>query len=87
MATKPQDILFDIWTKNDVGEIQKVIDAPSTFETTVDTRANKGNYSLAQFFDHYIEFMQNADFIYYGAEKPANVHNRIWIDTSKTNQE
>ena len=36
------------------------------FENVVDTRKDKGNYSLAQFFDNYMDYMKNTTFVYTG---------------------
>ena len=52
------------------------------FDNVVDTRKDKGNYSLAQFFD----FMKNTTFVYTGKTQPTNTHVGIWIDTSSSNQ-
>ena len=56
------------------------------FENVVDTRRDKGNYSLAQFFDNYMNFMKNTTFVYTGKTQPANSLIGIWIDTSSSNQ-
>lgn len=56
------------------------------FENVVDTRRGKGNYSLAQFFDNYMDFMKNTTFVYTGKTQPTNTHVGIWIDTSSSNQ-
>ena len=56
------------------------------FEYVVDTRRDKGNYSLAQFFDNYMDFMKNTTFVYTGKTQPTNTHVGIWIDTSSSNQ-
>lgn len=56
------------------------------FENVVDTRSDKGNYSLAQFFDNYMDFMKNTTFVYTGKTQPTNTHVGIWIDTSSSNQ-
>lgn len=56
------------------------------FENVVDTRRDKSNYSLAQFFDNYMDFMKNTTFVYTGKTQPANTHVGIWIDTSSSNQ-
>lgn len=56
------------------------------FDNVVDTRSGKGNYSLAQFFDNYINYMNNATFVYTGKTQPTNTHVGIWIDTSSSNQ-
>ena len=56
------------------------------FENVADTRRDKGNYSLAQFFDNYMDFMKNTTFVYTGKTQPTNTHVGIWIDTSSSNQ-
>ena len=56
------------------------------FENVVDTRKDKGNYSLAQFFDNYMDYMKNTTFVYTGKTQPTNTHVGIWIDTSSSNQ-
>ena len=56
------------------------------FENVVDTRSDKGNYSLAQFFDNYMDYMKNTTFVYTGKTQPTNTHVGIWIDTSSSNQ-
>lgn len=56
------------------------------FENVVDTRRDKGNYSLAQFFDNYMDFMKNTTFVHTGKTQPTNTHVGIWIDTSSSNQ-
>lgn len=56
------------------------------FDNVVDTRSGKGNYSLAQFFDNYIDYMKNTTFVYTGKVQPKNTHVGIWIDTSSSNQ-
>lgn len=56
------------------------------FENVVDTRSGKGNYSLAQFFDNYMDYMKNTTFVYTGKTQPTNTHVGIWIDTSSSNQ-
>ena len=56
------------------------------FDNVVDTRSGKGNYSLAQFFDNYMDYMKNTTFVYTGKTQPTNAHVGIWIDTSSSNQ-
>ena len=56
------------------------------FENVVDTRKDKGNYSLAQFFDNYMDYMKNTTFVYTGKTQPTTTHVGIWIDTSSSNQ-
>lgn len=56
------------------------------FDNVVDTRSGKGNYSLAQFFDNYMDYMKHTTFVYTGKTQPTNTHVGIWIDTSSSNQ-
>lgn len=84
MATEVIELLQDIAEKLDNGEMGRQVPFSSSFKNTVDTREGKTHYTLAQFFDHYMNFMQNADFIYYGSNEPTNKHIKIWIDTSKS---
>ena len=56
------------------------------FDNVVDTRKDKGTYSLAQFFDNYMDYMKNTTFVYTGKTQPTNTHVGIWIDTSSSNQ-
>lgn len=80
-------IANEVATKRDTGDLSEFTPFGATFETTIDIREGQGNYSLAQLFDSYIDYLKTADFLYYGTEAPVNNHNRIWIDTGHTNQE
>lgn len=84
--TAQKALLKDVAIKQDTGDLSSPTPVGATFANVVDSRASKGNYTLQQFFDSYMAYMQAADFTYYGAEKPSNPHIRIWIDTSTTNQ-
>ena len=57
-----------------------------SFNNVIDERSNKGNYSLAQFFDSYDNFLKTSFFVYRGNTKPANTKIALWIDTSTDNQ-
>ena len=46
--------------------------------------ADDKTYSLQQFYESYLAFIQNADFIYYGETAPQNSRIRIWIDTGSS---
>lgn len=60
----------------------------ATFVDVVDAeRSGATGYSLDQFFDSYMKYMQEADFVYSGNIKPTNPHIKLWIDTGTTNQE
>lgn len=73
--------------KQDNGSMGTPYKVGASFEEIIDERKGKGNYTLAQFFDNYLEFMKNTTFVYEGPTKPENQHIGIWIDTSKTNQD
>lgn len=60
----------------------------ATFSDVVDAdRSGATGYSLDQFFDSYMRFMKEANFVYAGDVKPQNSHIKIWLDTSVTNQD
>lgn len=60
----------------------------ATFSDIVDTdRTGATGYSLDQFFDSYISFMNEYPFTYVGNEEPDNHHAFLWIDTGHTNQD
>lgn len=60
----------------------------ATFSDVVDAdRSGATGYSLDQFFDSYMRFMKEANFVYAGDIKPQNNHIKIWLDTSVTNQD
>lgn len=54
----------------------------ATFNDIVDgERSGASGYSLADFFDNYMSFMNNSFFVYRGTNEPTNTHIGIWIDT------
>ena len=77
----------DVAEKQDTGVMGQTLDIGVPFENVFDQRLDKDGYNLAQFFDNYMDFITSAYFMYYGAEEPTNSHIKIWIDTSKTNQD
>lgn len=79
-------LVTKVLRKNETGELQTPVTIGVDFDNVIDTRSNKGGYSLAQFFDAYVDYMNGTDFIYYGANQPQNTHTALWIDTSVTNQ-
>lgn len=85
MAQK--NLVNQVGVKSDTGEMGSYYSFGATFSEIVDTRTNKGNYSLAQFFDNYMSFMKNTTFVYTGKTTPKNTHVGIWIDTNKTNHD
>ena len=78
-------LVRQVTVKGEDGQLGNPYSIGATFEEIVDTRAGKGNYSLAQFFDNYVDFMNSTSFIAYGDTKPTNTHVRFWIDTSSSN--
>ena len=77
--------LQNVAVKQDTGDVGTPVPISATFENVIDNREGKGNYTVAQLFDAFMDFITNADFVYYGAEPPANEHMRIWIDTAHKN--
>lgn len=67
------------------GILSSPVSLGANFENVIDERLNKGNYSLAQFFDSYIDFIKNSYFVHYGKTAPVNSHTSIWIDTNYDN--
>lgn len=61
---------------------QDVID---TDGVSIDGEVNK-RFTLKQFYDNYLSFMDEADFVYYGVDDPTpNERIKIWIDTNHNN--
>lgn len=89
MADKVKTLAYGIQQKTEVGQLypDPPVNFGADFKDIVETEAKYGHpYTLRQFFDNYMDFMQSADFIYYGTAAPSNSHVKIWIDTSTTNQ-
>lgn len=85
MATKP--LVKDVGIKQENGLApDPYYKFGAAFSEIIDDRSGRGNYTLAQFFDDYTEFMKTTTFVYSGANKPVNKHVGIWIDTSQSNQ-
>lgn len=80
-------LVKEVAQKSQEGQLQTPVQFGVKFEDVIDTRSGKGNYSLAQLFDAYIDYMKNANFVYSGDTKPVNTHMSLWIDTSITNHE
>lgn len=78
-------VLWDVAEQQETGTPSSPVKIGVSFDNVIDTNNQTPNYSLTQFFKHYMDFMENADFIYYGAIEPKNKHVRMWIDTSQTN--
>ena len=56
----------------------------NSFENVVDSETG---YSLSDFLDNYLQYMQDNNFTIVSAEEPTNTHAKIWIDTSSSNIE
>ena len=84
MATN-KTVVKRVVQKTETGMITDDMDIGVDFDSVVDTRSDKGNHSLSQFFDNYVEFSENYDFMYRGASQPTNKHALIWIDTNQNN--
>lgn len=70
--------------KNEEGTLGNDYKFGTTFEEVIDGRASKGGYSLAQFFDNYMDFMNNSFFVYRGENEVTNTKMGVWIDTGET---
>lgn len=81
------NLVNQVGVKNDSGEMGAFQNIGTSFANIIDTRTNRGNYSLEQFFDNYMNFLKTATFIYSGPTQPTNTHIGIWLDTNKTNQD
>lgn len=84
MASK--NVVNKVYQKDEAGLLDSGHAIGATFSDVVDSRSSKGNYSLEQFFDNYLDFMSNSFFVYYGENTPKNNHVALWIDTARTNQ-
>ena len=78
-------VINKVVQKTPTGEPSGDINFGVDFENVIDVRKDKGNHSLAQFFDNYVEFMDNYTFIAKGPAKPTNKRALVWIDTAHNN--
>lgn len=78
-------VLKNVSIKQDDGSLSTPTPIGATFMDVIDSRPGFGQYSLAQFFDNYMDFMKNTTFVYRGENKPQNKHIGIWLDTSVDN--
>ena len=78
MTTK--NLVKQVREKQEDGSMGSPYDIGSSFGNIVDDATG---YSLAQFFENYMSFMQNTTFVYSGKTTPKNSHIGIWIDTNK----
>lgn len=84
MADKPAvAYVQSVSVKKDTGELSSPYPIGVNFDNVIDSTSK---HTLKQFYDSYIAYMENADFVYYGPgpTAPANKHIRMWIDTSET---
>lgn len=81
------NLVKEVAIKQNDGTLGSYYKIGGSFSEIVDTRTGKGNYSLAQFFDNYLNFMKNTTFVYAGVDKPANTHIGLWLDTGHSNQD
>ena len=84
MATKIKTLLLNLQEKADNGIMQPEtpIDFGVSFKNVIDMREDKEHYTLEQFFDAFMSYIKETDFIYHGDTTPENSHTKIWIDTS-----
>lgn len=83
MATK--ELFYEVARKVDdatgLGTRHKI---GADFANVIDSR---NGYTLAQFFDSYLSFLKESNFVYTGSTQPVNSHVSLWIDTGHTNQD
>ena len=84
MATN-KTVVKRVVQKTETGMITDDMDIGVDFDSVVDTRSDKGNHSLSQFFDNYVEFSENYDFMYRGTSQPTNKNAWIGMDTNQNN--
>ena len=85
--TESKTVINKVIQKTPTGEPSEDMNLGVDFDNVIDTRQDKGNHSLAQFFDNYVEFMNNYTFIAKGATAPTNKRALVWIDTVHSNQD
>lgn len=85
--TSQKTILQNVSIKNAAGELDSPAIIGASFEDIIDTREDKTPYTLAQFYDAFMDYISNTDMFYYGETQPVNSHMKIWIDESETNQD
>lgn len=82
-----KNLVTQVAQKQDDGTLALHSTFGADFSNVVDNRAGKNNYTLDQFFDNYMNFMNNATFVYSGPDQPSNPHIGLWFDTSVSNQD
>ena len=74
-------ILSKVRQKNDQGSFDASVDIGLTYKQVIDDTTG---YSLKQFYNNYLQFMNSSYFMYTGAEQPVNSKTLLWIDTGST---
>lgn len=74
-------ILSKVRQKNDQGMFDASVDIGLTYEQVVDATTG---YSLKQFYNNYLQFMNSSYFMHIGSEQPVNSKTLLWIDTGST---
>lgn len=85
MANKT--LITNVAQKQEDGSLGAPITFGADFADIVDGRAGGENFSLQQFYDHYMNFMKNGYFVTSGTNTPVNNHVTLWFDTSQSNQQ
>lgn len=83
MASKETlPLVRKIAVKQDDGTLGADNTIGAIFTDVVDAeRVGATGYSLDQFIDSYLKFMDETTFVYSGNETPTNTHIGLWIDT------
>lgn len=83
MASKETlPLVRKIAVKQDDGTLGADSTIGAIFTDVVDAeRVGATGYSLDQFIDSYLKFMDETTFVYSGNETPTNTHIGLWIDT------
>lgn len=87
MATTTKNYITSVSQKTEDGSLGSSNKLSADFADISDSRADKGNYTLQQFFDSYMGYMKNGTFIYAGPDTPQNSHIALWFDTSQATVE
>lgn len=81
-ASSTMPLVRKIAEKQENGTLGADSTIGAIFTDVVDAeRVGATGYSLDQFIDSYMAFMEAAPFTYVGNEKPTNIHIALWVDT------
>lgn len=81
-----RSLVRQVAVKQDNGKLGDKQAIGALFTDVVDdVRDGATQYSLAQFLDNYMDFMESYPFTYMGDTEPTNPNVKIWIDTSSSN--